>query len=251
MFAQFGIPKTIVTGNGTGFVSQNFKVFLEKNRIRHVTSALHHPASNCLAERAVQVVKKGLKKVSKGSIKECLAKVLLSYRITPHTTTGVLPSELLLGRRPRTVLDLLKPHTADRVEAKQQKQKQHHDLRAKDRKFKIGDKIYYYNHGVGNKQLPGGIIKQMGPVSFHVDSDDGRHRQCHQDQLQARDTQENGVELHSDIPVTVSDEESIPEVTSTTSTTAVEEPIEHNTSETSQTANDSLLIGNRYPRCYR
>ena len=43
----------------------------------------------------------------------------------------------------------------------------------------------------------------------------------HQDQLQARDTQENGVELHSDIPVTVSDEESIPEVTSTTSTTAV------------------------------
>ena len=31
----------------------------------------------------------------------------------------------------------------DRVEAKQQKQKQHHDLRPKDRKFKIGDKIYY------------------------------------------------------------------------------------------------------------
>ena len=174
MFAQFGIPKTIVTDNGTGFVSQNFKVFLEKNRIRHVTSALHHPASNCLAERAVQVVKKGLKKVSKGSIKECLAKVLLSHRITPHTTTGVSPSELLLGRRPRTVLDLLKPHTADRVEAKQQKQKQHHDLRAKDRKFKIGGKIYYYNLGVGNKQLSGRIIKQMGPVSFHVDLDDGR-----------------------------------------------------------------------------
>ena len=76
-------------------------------------------------------------------------------------------------------------------------------------------------------------------------------RTMHQDQLQARDTQENGVELHSDIPVTVSDEESIPEVTSTTSTTAVEEPIEHNTSETSQTPNDPLHIGNRYPCCYR
>ena len=148
----------IVTDNGTGFVSQDFKVFLEKNGIRHVTSALHHPPSNCLAKRSVQVVKKGLKKVSKGSIKECLAKVLLSHRITPHTTTGVSPSELLLGRRPRTVLDLLKPHTADRVEAKQQKHKQHHDLRAKDRKFKIRDKIYYYNLGVGNKRLLGRII---------------------------------------------------------------------------------------------
>ena len=161
---------------------------------------------------------------------------------------GVSPSELLLGRRPRTVLDLLKPHTADRLEAKQQKQKQHHDLRTKDRKFKIEDKIYYYNHGVGNKWLPGQVIKQTGPVSFHVDLDNGHHRRCHQDQLRPRDTQENGVELHSDIPVTVSDVKSISAVTSTTSTTAVEEPIEHNTSETSRTPNDPLLIGNRYPR---
>ena len=109
----------IVTDNGTGFVSQDFKVFLEKNGIKHVTSALHHQASNGLAERAVQAVKKGLKKVSKGSIKEHLAKVLLSYRITPHTTMGVSLSELQIERRPRTVLDLLKPHTADRIEPKQ------------------------------------------------------------------------------------------------------------------------------------
>ena len=54
--------------------------------------------------------------------------------------------------------------------------------------------------------------------------------------------------MYSDIPVTVSDVESIPVVTSTTSTTAVEEPIEHNTLETSRTPNDPLLIGNCYPR---
>ena len=86
----------------------------------------------------------------------------------------------------------------------------------------------------------------MCPVSFCVDLDDGRHRRCHQDQLRPRDTQENGVELYSDIPVTVSDVESILAVTSTTSTTAVEEPIEHNISETSRTPNDPLLIGNHY-----
>ena len=57
VFAQFGIPEMIVTDNGTGFVSQEFKVFLEKNGIRHVTSAPHHPALNGLAERVVQVVK--------------------------------------------------------------------------------------------------------------------------------------------------------------------------------------------------
>ena len=55
--------------------------------------------------------------------------------------------------------------------------------------------------------------------------------------------------MHLDIPVTVLEVESIPAVTSTTSTTVVEEPIEHNVSETSRTPNDPLLIGNRYSCC--
>ena len=61
LFAKFGLPETIETDNGTGFTSQEFKTFLGDNGIRHVTSAPYHPASNGLAERVVQIVKKGLK----------------------------------------------------------------------------------------------------------------------------------------------------------------------------------------------
>ena len=57
-----------------------------------------------------------------GDINSQLAKVLLTYCISPQSTTDVSP-ELLVGRRLRTRLDLLKPNTAVTVEEKQLKQK--------------------------------------------------------------------------------------------------------------------------------
>jgi len=59
-FSQFGIPETIVTDNGSCFTSAEFELFLEKNGVKHLTTAPYHPASNGLAERAVQIVKKGI-----------------------------------------------------------------------------------------------------------------------------------------------------------------------------------------------
>lgn len=186
VFARFGLPETVVTDNGTCFVSAEFETFLLKNGIKHYTSAPYHPASNGLAERAVQIVKKGLKKVSQGTITERLAKVLMSYRLTPQTTTGVSPAELLLGKRPRSRLDLLKPHTAERVEHQQHKQKLQHDARSKDRRLVVGEKVFVRNYHHGKRWLPGEIERITGPVSFLVKLNDGRQRRCHQDQIRRR-----------------------------------------------------------------
>ena len=186
VFAKFGLPETIVTDNGTGFVSQEFETFLQKNGIKHVTSAPYHPASNGLAERAVQIVKRGLKKVIDGSVNTRLAKVLFNYRITPQATTGISPSELMLGRRPRTRLDLCKPHTAVHVEEKQLQQKVVHNKKAKARLFMVGDQVFVKNFSGNRIWLPGEIVKKTGPVLFHVHLEDGRVRRCHQDQIWIR-----------------------------------------------------------------
>ena len=96
----------------------SFTNLWEKNGICHHTSSPYHPATNGLAERAVQVVKNGLKKNMKGNMELSLARFLFHYRNTPHETTGLIPAELLLGRKPRTHLDLIHPDIATHVEDK-------------------------------------------------------------------------------------------------------------------------------------
>ena len=68
MFAKFDLPETIVTDNGTEFISQDFELFLKENRSKHVTSTPYNPVSNELTELAIQTVNRGLKKVTFSSI---------------------------------------------------------------------------------------------------------------------------------------------------------------------------------------
>ena len=57
IFAHFSLPMSIVTDNGCNIVSSEFNDFLAHNGIKRWTSALYHPSSNGLVERAVQTFK--------------------------------------------------------------------------------------------------------------------------------------------------------------------------------------------------
>ena len=105
LFATHGIPEQIVTDNGSGFRSTEFQVFITQNGIKHIFTSPYHPASNGLAERAVQTFKSTVSKMD-GPMDRRIARFLLKYRITPQTTTGLSPAQLLMGRRIRTALDL-------------------------------------------------------------------------------------------------------------------------------------------------
>ena len=186
IFATHGLPEMLVSDNGSSFTSAEFQDFIKRNGIRHVTSAPYHPASNGLAERAVQTFKDALKKATSGDLQTRLAHFLFQYRIMPHSTTGISPAELMIGRRPRSHLDLMHPMLESRVMANQSRQKANHDQHARTRQFAEGDTVYVRNFASGPKWLPGVVTATRGPLSYHVTLQDNRVIRRHVDHIRER-----------------------------------------------------------------
>ena len=137
IFSTHGIPEQLVTDNGPQFTSAEFAEFTKLNGIKHIQSSPYHPATNGEAERFVRTFKEAMKSAQGNglTLSHQLNNFLLTYRTTPHSTTGIPPCELLMGRSVRTRWDLLKPDTERTVQHRQLKQSDRHNPRVKLREF--------------------------------------------------------------------------------------------------------------------
>ena len=215
-FSSLGLPEVLVSDNATNFTSEEFEQFLKKNGVKHVKTPPYHPASNGLAERAVQTFKEGMRKLKDGSLDTKLSRFLFKYRMTPQSTTGVTPAELMFGRRLRSPLDNVRPDLDKKHRQNQEKQKQAHDRRARHREFQVGDSVYAKNYGSGNAWLPGKVTAVHGSMLVTVKLLDGRSVRKHFDQLISRvESHETSPEVdceNLDLPQNQDDE--LPQITS-------------------------------------
>jgi transposase InsO family protein len=170
----------LVTDNGSVFTSSEFTDFIKRNGIHHITSSPYHPSSNGLAERAVQTMKDGLRKLAKGSVETKLSRFLFKHRLTPQTVTGVSPAEMMFGRPLHSQLDLLQPDIKVKVQGRQEQQKLHHDHHAKSQ---CGDLVHVRNFSQGPMWIPGVVIQVRGPVSYTVELANGEQKRRHVDHL--------------------------------------------------------------------
>ncbi len=143
-FSTHGLPEVVVSDNGPAFSSGGFGAFLRQNGVKYMTSAPYHPSSNGLAERAVQTVKEGIKKLT-GSLEMRVTRFLFKYRGTPQSPTGITPAELLMSRRIRTHLDLLRPDIRERVQRKQARKMEGREAQATRPALQCGDFVYVRN----------------------------------------------------------------------------------------------------------
>ena len=93
MFARFGIPRKLVSDNGSEFVSSDLKQWCESLGIKKMESPIYHPRANGIAERAVQIVKRAIQARSpnlNASFGAFLQRALMTYRNTSKTRGKLL-----------------------------------------------------------------------------------------------------------------------------------------------------------------
>ena len=102
VFTQFGVPREIVTDQGSQFTSKLMKELTEKYGIKHCKSSPYHPQANGQVESTNKVLEATLTKTIQLYHKDWadrLPEALWAYRITWRNTTGHTPYELVYGKQ--------------------------------------------------------------------------------------------------------------------------------------------------------
>ena len=194
IFSRWGLPEQLVSDNGPQFCSEEFEQFLKSNGIKHIRSSPYHPRSNGLAERMVRTFKNAMKASlheSASDIGILLSKFLLKYRTTPHSTTQTSPSELLMGKKLRTRLDLVHPNTRQIVNSKQADQVATFNKKpVLAREFSSDQPVWYETFKQGNKWQFGRIVERSGPTSYKIDIGNNQIVKRHADSIRQAYPQE-------------------------------------------------------------
>lgn len=109
IFSQTGIPREILTNQGSNFMSATIRSLCEMLGVEHIRTSPYHPQTNGMLERFHHTLKQMFRKCSKSKREwdNILHLLLFAYRCTPHSTTGFTPFELLFGRDARGPLNVL------------------------------------------------------------------------------------------------------------------------------------------------
>ena len=114
MFSRVGVPKEILTDQGTNFTSKllaELYRLLQVKAVRTVLTTRRPMAYACMVERFNRTLKNMLRKTVTDEGKDwdrLLPYVLFAYREVPQSSTGFSPFELLYGRAVRGPIDVLR-----------------------------------------------------------------------------------------------------------------------------------------------
>uniref|UniRef100_A0A669D934 Gypsy retrotransposon integrase-like protein 1 n=1 Tax=Oreochromis niloticus TaxID=8128 RepID=A0A669D934_ORENI len=211
LFSRVGIPKEIITDQGTNFTSKMLKEVYRLLGIQGVKTSPYHPQTDGLVERFNKTLKSMLRKFvneTGSDWYQWLPFLLFAYLEVPQSSTGFSPFQLLYGHPVRGPMDVLKEaregsmseqrfselsyvlKMRDKLEHfqelannslahAQQQQKQRYDKVSRRRVFREGQKVLLLlptseSSLLAKWQGPYEITKKTGPVTYELHLPDRR-----------------------------------------------------------------------------
>ncbi|XP_045456466.1 uncharacterized protein LOC123666419 [Melitaea cinxia] len=167
----FGIPKTILTDQGTNFTAELFKRTCEFLKIKQIWSSPYHPQTQGALERSHSTLKEYLKSYvneNQTNWHKYVYTAMLTYNSSVHTTTKFTPYELLFGHKPfipdsifdsrpdvtypeytkmlHHRLKVSREKALQNINASKERSKTYYDKHSRPIQYKVGDYVYLKNH---------------------------------------------------------------------------------------------------------
>lgn len=210
--SHIGIPRTIVTDQGTNFCSDVFKQLENLFGIKHIYASPYHPQTCGALERSHSTLKEYLRSYIEDNAHTWdlyLNTAMLAYNSNIHSTTGFAPFELLLGYKPYIPksIDALDSNTytdyvralnhrlyysrqkaLQNIQTSKERSKRYYDSHSRPVTYNIGDMVYIRCHHKQNKALspvwkgPYKVVKVNGNHTVTVQVD-RKHIRHHYDEI--------------------------------------------------------------------
>lgn len=170
IFFKFDVPELIISDNGVQFRSNIFKDLLRRYKIRHKRTPYYHAQSNAV-EASNKIVKTSLRAQimetdgEHSDWAEQLPFITMKMNTTPLTSTGQSAFFCLFGREKAQTgdehrilfdanpertpekerIEVLRDQIATQSRTAFETNRRTYDLRARIRKFKVGDVVFVHN----------------------------------------------------------------------------------------------------------
>lgn len=167
----FGIPKVILTDQGTNFTADLFKKTCDHLKIKQLWSSAYHPQTQGALERSHSTLKEYLKSFvneDQNNWPRYVYTAILTYNTNVHCTTNYTPYELVFGHKPfipdsiyDTRSDATYPEylkmlchrlklsrniATDNIQRSKERSKTYYDNHTRSVKYNLGDLVYLKNH---------------------------------------------------------------------------------------------------------
>ncbi|XP_025268292.1 uncharacterized protein K02A2.6-like [Camponotus floridanus] len=212
---RWGAPRVLLTDNGTEFINRELQAFAEEHGITHTTVPPYHPQANPV-ERVNRVIKTMITAFLESDHREWdlhLAEFRFAYNTAYHTSLHATPAFLNFGREPQPIntvrggheqavevaetnpaswkermerIKALREWIIENLEAAHEKQSRYYNLRRRDQRFAIGERVLKRQHILSSAAQnisaklatkfhgPFTIAKILSPVVYELRDDAGR-----------------------------------------------------------------------------